>query len=162
MTKPLEEILKERGITNKNFIKILNSLDKPTELENFLTKYDINKKELDTILKSSNVAHTKRAKIDIPDKHIRIGYFSDPHIGHDQFRVDDFEQMIKHFKKEGVDFIVCAGDHLEGMSGRPGHIYELTHIGFTNQIKYATDLYNMLDVPILGIDGKKLYKSWSR
>lgn len=32
--------------------------------------------------------------------------------------------------------------NLEGMSGRPGHIYELAQIGATAQLKYASELFS--------------------
>jgi hypothetical protein len=65
-----------------------------------------------------------------------------------------WDKMCRAFKQEGVEFIVTPGDHLEGMSGRPGHIYELDQIGFQKQIEYAIRLYKQLpNIPIYGIDG---------
>lgn len=62
--------------------------------------------------------------------------------------------MVKEVKKEKPDFIIHPGDHLEGMSGRPGHIYELSEVGFQQQIKKAADLYSQFgNVPMYGIDG---------
>jgi predicted phosphodiesterase len=62
--------------------------------------------------------------------------------------------MVKTFKEAEIDFILNPGDHLEGMSGRPGHVYELTHIGFKQQFEYATSLYKQLNgTPHYGIDG---------
>lgn len=78
-------------------------------------------------------------------KHFKFGYYSDPHCGERHFHEDLWEQMIVTFKKEGIQTVYCPGDNLEGMSGRPGHIYELAHIGATAQLNYATSLFNLGD-----------------
>jgi predicted phosphodiesterase len=40
------------------------------------------------------------------------------------------------------------------MSGRPGHVYELSHVGFDQQFTRCVELYEQLgDVPMYGIDG---------
>jgi len=81
-------------------------------------------------------------------------YISDTHIGHQKFSEELFDKAIQLARREKVEFIVNAGDHLEGMSHRPGHVYELTHIGFNQQIKRAADLYNQFNgIPHYGIDG---------
>lgn len=93
-------------------------------------------------------------KLPISRKSFKFGYFSDAHIGHEKFQLELFDYMVRFFKREKIDFILNPGDHLEGMSGRPGHVYELTHVGFDQQINYATELYSQLDdIPHYGIDG---------
>lgn len=74
-------------------------------------------------------------------KHIKFGYYSDPHVGEKHFHEDLWHSMCKMFLAEGIRNVYCPGDNLEGMSGRPGHIYELTHIGATAQINYAASLF---------------------
>jgi hypothetical protein len=61
--------------------------------------------------------------------------------------------MTKVFKREGIDRVFCPGDITEGMSGRDGHIYELTHIGASAQIEYASELINQIQAEVLGISG---------
>lgn len=75
-------------------------------------------------------------------RHIKFGYYSDPHCGEKHFLEGLWFQMVKTFKKEGIEHVYCPGDNLEGMSGRPGHIYELSHIGASAQLKYASGLFN--------------------
>jgi len=149
----LQILLAKYDITIHKLHSILRSQDKPDDLEKLLEKQGLTQAELTALLKSSNISPSRKVNLDIPEHHIRVGYFSDPHIGHDRFRQDGFDLMIKTFKKEGIDFIVCPGDHLEGMSGRPGHIYELSEVGFSAQINKAIQLYDALGLPILGIDG---------
>lgn len=93
-------------------------------------------------------------KITISDKSFSFGYFSDPHIGSKMFSPELFAYMVKFFQREKPDFILNPGDHLEGMSGRPGHVYELAQVGLSQQLKYAVSLYSQLDnFDHYGIDG---------
>lgn len=82
---------------------------------------------------------------------IKMLIISDTHIGHKCFIEPLFESAIE--ASEDVDIVLHPGDHLEGMSGRPGHIYELTDIGYQSQIKRCRDLYVQIEKPIYGIDG---------
>lgn len=93
-------------------------------------------------------------KIPISGKSFMFGYFSDAHIGNKKFNAKLFDYMVRFFQKEKPDFILNPGDHLEGMSGRPGHVYELDRIGFDQQFKRAVELYSQLDnFEHYGIDG---------
>lgn len=76
-------------------------------------------------------------------KHVRFGYYSDPHCGEKHFIEPLWLAMIKTFKREGITHVYCPGDNLEGMSGRPGHIYELAHIGASAQLNYASGLFSL-------------------
>jgi predicted phosphodiesterase len=82
---------------------------------------------------------------------IRMLVLSDTHIGHDKFHYQLFDKIVKESK--GCDIVLHPGDHLEGMSGRPGHIYELNQIGFKAQFNEALRLYKQIEAPIYGIDG---------
>ena len=89
-----------------------------------------------------------------PKNHAKFGYVSDTHIGQKAFKEELWVEAMRTFKREGIDTVYHVGDILEGMSGRPGHIYELAQIGFDAQIGYATELIKAFpDVHIFGIDG---------
>lgn len=92
--------------------------------------------------------------INFEGQRIRIGAITDTHVGHMKFSEGRLMQAFEEFKKEKVDFIVHCGDVTEGMSHRPGHIYELTHLGFDQQKEYAIKLFSQWkDAPIYAIDG---------
>jgi len=74
---------------------------------------------------------------------IRFGYFSDTHMGEKYFHESLWRSMIFTFQKEEIKHVYGAGDILEGMSGRPGHIYELAHIGASAQLAYATSMFKL-------------------
>jgi len=111
------------------------------------TELDLTKTEVKEIRKSLRSA---RYQVPLHDhafygRHIRFGYYSDPHVGEKHFHEPLWHAMCKFFIKEGIRTVYCPGDNLEGMSGRPGHIYELSHIGATAQLNYAAQLFREYD-----------------
>jgi len=85
-------------------------------------------------------AKKKTFRHDFGSQHFKFGYFSDSHIGHKMFSDELWDKMVKFFKREKIKVVYSPGDILEGMSGREGHIYELSHIGATAQIHRACEL----------------------
>jgi len=76
---------------------------------------------------------TKVPVVEFSGKHIKVGHITDTHIGSSFFNKSRLFQAFEEFRKEGVDFITHSGDVTEGMSGRPGHIYELDQLGYAQQ-----------------------------
>jgi predicted phosphodiesterase len=72
--------------------------------------------------------------------HFKIGVIADTHIGQEKFDSGLFEYAGKIFREKGVKNVYHSGDILEGASGRDGQCFELTHIGFENQVTYAAEL----------------------
>jgi len=92
--------------------------------------------------------------IDFDGMHIRIGAITDTHIGHQRFSEDRLFQAFEEFKKVKVDFITHSGDVTEGMSVRPGQIYELDQIGYDAQKQKAINMFSQwTDTVIYAIDG---------
>jgi len=71
----------------------------------------------------------------------KIGIIADTHIGQEKFDEGLFRFAGEVFRRSGVKDVYHAGDILEGASGRDGQCFELTHIGFENQVNYAADLF---------------------
>jgi len=87
-------------------------------------------------------------------KRIRIGCLTDTHIGHKRSPRQRIEQAFEEFHKEKVDFITHSGDVTEGMSHRPGQVYELDNIGYDSQKEEAIDIFSQwTDTDIYAIDG---------
>jgi predicted phosphodiesterase len=57
------------------------------------------------------------------------------------------------YANNNVNFLVIAGDLVEGMSPRPGHIYECTHLGYDAQKTYAIEQLSRWKGKIYAIDG---------
>jgi predicted phosphodiesterase len=128
-----------------------------SKLSKEASKLGLSEEEAILALKSLSRGQQPRAvtrHTPISRKSFRFGYFSDAHIGHEKFNTELFDYMVRFFKQAKPDFILNPGDHLEGMSGRPGHVYELSHVGFDQQFTRCVELYEQLgDVPMYGIDG---------
>ena len=109
------------------------------------TKYELTQDEI-KLVKQSMRGSPQSKRVDhsmFYGEHIRFGYYSDPHVGEKHFHEVLWKAMIEFFQKEGIKQVYCPGDNLEGMSGRPGHIYELSHIGASAQLNYASALFHM-------------------
>ena len=61
--------------------------------------------------------------------------------------------MIEEMKRERVEFICHAGDITDGLSRRRNHVYELTHIAYNDQRKYAIEMLGMWKGKWYLIDG---------
>jgi predicted phosphodiesterase len=117
-------------------------------------------KELQTILRSGKFHEApikpKYPQVDFTGKVIKFGVISDSHIGSIFYHTEWLKEAFKMFRKENCSFIVHSGDVTEGMSNRPGHVYELTHIGYDQQRNYAIEeftKYNTTNIKIFFIDG---------
>lgn len=121
-----------------------------------LTEQEI--KELFKGLKTPSPHYNKR--INLANKHFKFGYFSDAHMGHKNYRPDVLDHAIRNWNKQGVEFIINSGDTVEGMSGRDGHIYELSYIGASDQLKYASEQLNKIKQPIYSIEADSSHGGW--
>lgn len=87
-------------------------------------------------------------------QHVRFGALTDTHIGHKLSPASRLEQAFEEFRKSRVEFVTHSGDVTEGMSHRPGHIYELDALGYDAQKAEAIRLLGQwTDAPIYAIDG---------
>lgn len=77
----------------------------------------------------------------------------DSHWGHKESSPDWWWMLCDIAAKENCDSILHAGDVLEGMSGRPGHVYELDAIGFDAQVDLAKSYITEAPCNVHGIDG---------
>lgn len=145
---------------------------KYTELEKELLK-EIKKKNLSPEeskkviegLKQPNFHKKTNNKIHFPEKSVRFLAFSDSHIGHKDYRPDVLEKMIKDAKRQKCDFAINSGDTIEGMSNREGHIYELTDLGYTqqmNRFKKEFDKFDYIgkDFKIYSIEAQNSHSGW--
>lgn len=157
-----EATLKQFNLTEETFNRYMrfakqhdiSTVDRGKILSQIVQNYS--DKELEAIAKGGRIVpgYAKVPIISFEGQHIRVGAISDTHIGSVDFHESRIFQAYDEFHKAKVDFIVHAGDVLEGMSNRPGHIYELTHLGYDNQKDYAISLFSQwTDTDIYAISG---------
>lgn len=111
--------------------------------------------ELKSISEGSKIIpeqHTS-PKINFDGDEIIFGALGDSHIGSIYFKEELLDQAIEECKKEGCQFIAHTGDLVDGMSRRPGHVYELEDIGYNKQKDRAIDCFSRWEKPWYFIDG---------
>lgn len=86
-------------------------------------------------------------------ENLRIGVMSDNHFGSIYCDPKLTQEAIKEFNKQKVDLVAHPGDIVEGMMGRPGDIYELTHIGYKAQRQASIEALKPLESPLYLITG---------
>lgn len=117
-------------------------------------KSDISQKDLELILKKgTKPTVVKTHKHYFSNKHVKIGYFSDSHIGEKCFDEKEYFRAIQFFAKEKVSAIYHVGDVVEGPPKREGSVFNQTHIGATQQATYAASLFDESKIKIYGISG---------
>ena len=162
MNKKLEELLE--NMSDKEIELFLSASEQDVELIKEINKQKISKHEVGKVinnLRNINPKKYKTKRINYTDKHIRIGWFTDAHMGHKNYRRDVLRDMARYFKKTGVEFIVNAGDTIEGMSGREGHIYELDRIGYSQQLKFFAEEMQVLDKwDVYSIEAQDSHSGW--
>lgn len=126
-----------------------------TKLEKIIEKSGLSEKEVELLLKQGTQPQksVKTYKHFYSPDHTKILLTGDSHIGHKDFDERLFCKMLSVAKKEDVEAIYHAGDILEGMSGRDGHIYELKKVGASAQLDYAEELLNLSEKPVYAITG---------
>jgi len=140
--------------------------EEDVELLKFLKKKELGKADIQSIIKgiSKDRPDEKREyKLPWNAKRLKFVEFTDTHMGHENYRPDVLEHIVKYSKRQGCEFAVCAGDILEGMSGRDGHIYELhpKHgLGATAQMDYGVEQLSQFDIPIYGITASNSHDGW--
>lgn len=118
-------------------------------------KTNLSESELKTLVES-----TRKVNINTipelpkpPTGKTKVLVTGDSHIGHSKFSEGWWYEMLTRAVGEGCEFMWHTGDILEGMSGRPGHVYELAHIGFEAQFDKAYKLFEECPFPVRAITG---------
>ena len=91
--------------------------------------------------------------VEFKGERTRIGVMGDIHFGSKYCLYPLVNKAFKEFEKENCDIVCQVGDLTEGMSNRPGHIYELSHLGYHEQKKVAIKYMSRCPRPLYMIDG---------
>ena len=131
----------------------IKGLKRSAALRQIAENYD--DAELRAIAKGARVlpGMAKVPHINFSGDTVKFGAFSDTHLGSVYTDPAYIEAAFTEFEKENVAFITHSGDVTEGMSHRPGHVYELSHIGYSAQKKHAIELLGKAPADLYMIDG---------
>lgn len=157
-----DEALKQFTLSDETFNRYLREAKKrgmPTSDKNKMMAQilqNYTEKELEAIAKGGRIVpgYGKVPIVDFDGQRVRVGAMTDTHIGSNKMSPDRIFQAFEEFRKEKVDFITHSGDVTEGMSNRPGHVYELSDIGYANQKLAAVNIFKQwTDSQVYAIDG---------
>jgi predicted phosphodiesterase len=103
-------------------------------------------------------ANTSRKPIDnaaysFSGKTVRFLSLGDTHIGSKFFDETKLLSAFKEAEKQECQFMLHSGDVTEGMSARPGQIYELEDIGQSAQVNHAVRVLSQWKEKIFFITG---------
>jgi predicted phosphodiesterase len=113
-------------------------------------------KELQSIANGSRLSDDKPETPNISFKGdtYKFLFATDSHIGSIYFVEEWFNAAVLEAKKQKVDSVLFSGDLTEGMSNRPGHIYELNKLGYDSQRSYAVEQFKKFDgIPFYACSG---------
>jgi predicted phosphodiesterase len=129
--------------------------DQPREkmLERLAAAYS--NAEIKAMLDDKSKHHDTHGKtaIDFSGEWYKFGVLSDLHIGSNYTNEDEISSAIEDCNQEGCKMLLLPGDLTEGMSGRDGHLYELTHAGYAAQRAAAVSLLSAFNGPVKAISG---------
>ena len=128
-------------------------IDKSAALRRISEQYS--PKELEAIAKGGRVLPGQPSipVVNLNGERTRIGVMGDVHFGSKYCLYELVDIAFREFEKEGCDIVCQVGDLTEGMSNRPGHVYELDRIGYHEQKKVAIEYMSRCPAPLYIIDG---------
>lgn len=132
------------------------------EVDRWAVKLDragITEKELDTILQSVQAPKSTKSSHTWGNSSFKFACVSDTHFGHIKSSAEWWGKACDLIAKEKCQVVFHPGDITEGMSGRPGHAYELDAVGVTAQINLAVARLSMLPCPVEAITGN--HDAWA-
>ena len=148
----------------RRYVRFANSKDDPGEplsvaRETLLKKLGhLTDEELTRLVKgSANKPHDKSV-INFEGDTIRFLALGDTHIGSSYFDDDKLIAAFDEAKRLDCSFMIHTGDLLEGMSTRPGQVYELTDLGYGKQRDHARDLLKLWGLPFYLVGGN--HSNW--
>lgn len=145
VTKGAEETKDKFKLTDETFNRYLRDIRKEygESLDSLLKiKNQFSENELKLISEGSGrEVLSKSISINFDAEEIIFGAMTDTHIGSKYTNESYISSALEEFEKRNCSFFVHAGDVTEGMSGRDGHVYELTHIGYKAQKEASIKLF---------------------
>lgn len=84
---------------------------------------------------------------------VTFGILSDTHIGSIDTEESFIYKAFDEFQKQKCSFVLHSGDVVEGMMNRPGHVYELSNVGFKSQRDKAIEIFKKNPIKTYMISG---------
>lgn len=99
-------------------------------------------------------AVVERPVLKLGSRNAKALIISDTHIGNKCYLSEGLDLAARVAKNRKVDFVLHCGDICDGFyTNRPGHAFELTHIGADDQVNYAVKELSKFEMPLYFITG---------
>lgn len=124
-------------------------------LQDIKGKYSPKELRIMAAVNPFRVKGVEQFRLPFKGKEITFGVMSDTHLGSKYTDVSHILAAFKEMNKEKCEFLLHAGDLVEGMMGRPGHVLELDPmcIGFQNMLDMSIEVFKRYKQPIFVISG---------
>ena len=135
---------------------------------NRLEKMGLEKHQIDALIKAFATQEplpTGPTVIEFSKKKIKFLLISDTHLGSKYYRPDILRHAAKYAEREQIDFVLNAGDTIEGVSGRADQWLELDKqngLGLTEQIDYLTEQFAQFgNLKVYSIEAQGSHGGWA-
>lgn len=163
MQKLINEGKREVEAKYKDYINELKESDS-YKVAQKLSKSGLSPTEIDNFLNSLKAGNPVSGKsYSVGRYHTKYGVISDTHIGSVHYDANLMTFAAKEFSKEKVDFVVHAGDIVDGWyQNRPASIFEQNAIGYDQQKAMAIKELSKIKQPLYFITGNHEYNTYVR
>lgn len=111
-------------------------------------------KEIEQLAKGERVLPRTIKEITFDGTKFVFAHITDTHMGSIFFKEQIWNAIIQEIEKRKVDAVFHTGDITEGLSmKRMDAVYDLTHIGYAQQKRYAVEMLNQIERPIYAVSG---------
>lgn len=120
--------------------------------------------EVNNLIKSASLGNPKtETSYALGKNHVKYGVISDTHIGSIHYDPKLMTTAAKEFTKQGVDFVLHAGDIVDGWyQNRPASVFEQNAIGYDQQKELAVKELAKIKEPLYFITGNHEYNTFVR
>lgn len=130
----------------------------PQWLNQMEVSYQLKKKytddEISQIARGERIQPKREKRISFEGNKIRFAFITDTHFGASCFDKDIWDSIVEEINKSNVDFVIHTGDIVNGFdSKKEDMVFDMTHIGYSQQKNYAKELLGMINKPIYTISG---------
>lgn len=111
-------------------------------------------KEIKQLAKGERVLPRTVKEITFDGAKFVFAHITDTHMGSIFFKEQIWNAITKEIIRRNVDAVFHTGDITEGLSmKRMDAVYDLTHIGYAQQKRYAVEMLNQIEKPIYAVSG---------
>lgn len=123
--------------------------------QDIVDKLGLNEQQLKKLAKQINSRPQKENKpYSFDGDHVRFIATGDSHMGHKDFNQPLWDAMAERANQDDIDFVLHTGDVCEGWyTQRQGHVFELTHLGYDQQVDFALENFSKINKDVYFITG---------